>query len=46
MHGRTPCVGAQAMGFNCSISHKVAVTAHLGEPATLIGAVVLTLIPD
>jgi len=34
------------MGFNCSISHKVAVTAHLGEPATLIGAVVLTLIPD
>jgi len=39
MHGRTPCVGAQAMGFNCSISRKVAVTAHLGEAATLIGAV-------
>jgi shikimate 5-dehydrogenase len=30
------------MGFNRSISHKFAVTAHLnelGEPATLIGAV-------
>jgi shikimate 5-dehydrogenase len=34
------------MGFNCSISHKVAVTTHLnelGEPATLIGAVNLKL---
>src|SRR5438034_5611499 len=42
MHGRTPCVGAQALGFKCSISYKVVVTVHLnelGEPAMLIGAV-------